>query len=342
MVQSLLDSKNETERARLFDEIIRMRTAPLVRKILRQRLGFYLNLDGHNPNNPEAEDLSNEILLSLEQRLRDLMAEPEKYPIDDYRQCVINVATDACQNFIRAKSDPRVRLKNNLLGVIGRHSEFKVWKGNDGLSLCGFATWEGRRISIAASERLAWLKENPESFKSKRFTYQSLQKAPYAKLIAEIFQWLGDPIRFEDLVELVPRFRQINDQPAEPIEPAEKQEELQLAEPASPSSDGPEKRLTTKQLWEEVKQLPPKSRLVLCLSPVGEECEDLWDLLLTTDAVSLSELADGLEIPLEQITNIWLEAPMDSKTLADYLGTTTSQVNKWRFQAVKYLRERNV
>jgi hypothetical protein len=33
---------------------------------------------------------------------------------------------------------------------------------------------------------------------------------------------------------------------------------------------------------------------------------------------------------------------MDSQTLADYLGATTSQVNKWRFQAVKRLRERYV
>jgi hypothetical protein len=151
MVQSLLDSQHEVERARLFDEIIRVQTAPPVRKILRQRLGFYLNLEGHNPNHPEAEDLYNEILMSIEQRLQDLRAEPGKYPIDDYRQYVIGVATDKCQDFLGAKSDPRARLKNNLHGMISRHSEFKVWKNDDGLSLCGFATWEGRRISIAAS-----------------------------------------------------------------------------------------------------------------------------------------------------------------------------------------------
>jgi hypothetical protein len=74
--------------------------------------------------------------------------------------------------------------------------------------------------------------------------------------------------------------------------------------------------------------------------PIG--FEDLWDLLLAADAVTLAELADGLEIPLEQITEIWLRGPMDSRTLADYLGATTSLVNKWRFQAVKHLRERYV
>ncbi len=349
MLQSLLDSKNEMERARLLDEMIRMRTAPLVRIILRQRLGFSISLDGHSPNYPEAEDLYNQILLSLEQRLRDMLAEPEKCPIDDYKQCVISVATDECQNFLRTKSNPRARLKNNLRGMISRHSEFKVWEDNNGRSLCGFAAWEGRRISIASSERLAWLKENPESFKSARSTYKSLQKAPYPKLVAEIFHWLEDPIGFEDLVELVPLFRQIKEQPAEPTEPAQKHQELQLADPASqvgdrlekpPAGDGLEMKIRLKQLWEGVKQVPPESRLILCLSPVGEECEDLWDLLLTTDVVSLTGLAGGLEIPLEQIIEIRQQAPMDSKTLADYLGVTTSQVNRWRFQAAQHLRER--
>jgi hypothetical protein len=319
---------------------MQMRSAPLVRKILRQRLGFYLDLDGRSAGNPEAEELYNGILLSLKQRLRNLAAEPGKSPIDDYRQYVGNLANDECQSVLRAKSSPDARLKNNLLGLIRRHSEFKVWKNADGLSLCGFDSWEGRRISIASSERLARLKENPESFNSKRITYKGLQKAPYTKLIAEIFHWLGDPVAFDDLVELVALMRPINDQPAETIELAEKDQALQPVEPAAPAGAGSEKKLTTKQLWEEFKQLPPKSRLALCLSPVGEECEDLWDLLLTTDDISLSELADGLEIPLEQIMKIWAQAPMNSIMLADYLGATTSEVNQWRFQAVKQLRER--
>ncbi|MGH9768987.1 MAG: hypothetical protein ACREAB_16275 [Blastocatellia bacterium] len=314
----------------------------MIRKILRQRLGFYINLDGHSPNNPEAEGLYNKILLSLAGRLRDLLAEQEQFLIDDYRQCVISVATGECQNFIRAKSDPRERLKKHLRGMIRRHGEIKVWEDDDGRSLCGFAAWEGRRISIASSKRLALLKENPESFKSKRFTYKGMQKAPYAKLIAEIFEWLGDPIGFEDLVELIPLFRPIKNQPAESIEPAEKHQEPQLAAPAPQAGDGLEKKMLMKQLWERVKQLPPKYRVTLCLSPVGEECENLWDLLLTNDVISLAELANDLEIPLDLITEVWAQAPMDSKTLADYLGATTSQVNKWRFQAVKHLRERYV
>lgn len=342
MVQVLLDATNETERARSFDELIRTRTAPLVRKIIQQRFGFYINPDGHSLNNPEAEDLYNDILLGLTKRLGHMLAEPERFPIDDYRQCVIDVATVECENFERAKTDPHARLRNNLRGMFRRHSEFKVWEDAYGRSLCGFVAWEGRRISIASSDRLARLKEHPESFKSKKLSYKNLLKAPYPKLVAEIFNWLGDPIEFEDLVDLVPLFRPLIDQPAEPIEPGENHREFQLPDPAPEEEDESENRMRMKQMWEEIKQLPPKSRLILCLSPFGEECEDLWDLLLAADVISLAELAEGLEIPLEQLTKILRQTPMDTQMLADFLGVTTSQVNKWRLQAVRQLQERNV
>src|SRR5215475_13985771 len=123
MAQVLLDAKNETERARSFDEIFRTRTAPLVRIILRQRLAFNINPDGRSLNNPEAEDLYNDILLGLTKQFGHLLAEPERFPVDDHRRCVIDVATTACQNFERAKSIPRARLRNNLRGLIRRHNE---------------------------------------------------------------------------------------------------------------------------------------------------------------------------------------------------------------------------
>jgi hypothetical protein len=345
MMQPSLDTTTETEQTRSFDEITRTETAPLLRKILWQRLGFYVNPDGRSPNNPAAEELYNRILLSLTQRMDRLLAEPERFPTAEYRHRVISLASDECQNFLRARSEPDARLKHYLGGMLRRRHEFKIWNDADGRALCGFAAWEGRRISIASSERLAWLRENPESFKSPKHTYKSLQKAPYPELIAEVFQLSGDPIGFEDLAEVIPLFRpvspQIPEQPAEPIEGTENAPEHQGAAAAAPAGGGLEKKERLKQLWVAIKQLPPESRLTLCLSPFGRECEDLWDLLLATDAVSPAELAEGLDLSWEQITELRQQAPLDTKTLANnYLGTTASQVNQWRRQAANQLRER--
>jgi hypothetical protein len=232
IAQVPLDAKNKTERERSFDELIRTQTAPLVRELLQQQLGLSIDPDGRSLNDPEAEDLYNDILLGLKKRLELMLAEPKRFPIDDYRQCVIDAATEECQNFERAKSDPQARMKNYLRGVIRRHNEFKLWEDAAGRFLCGFAAWEGRRISIASSDRLARLKEHPESFKSKKVTYKNLLKAPYPTLVAEIFNWLGDPIEFKDLVDLVPLFRPLSDRPTEPVKPVETPREFQLPDPA--------------------------------------------------------------------------------------------------------------
>ena len=340
ILQYLLDSQDEAERKRRFDEIILVHTVPLVRGILGERLGFYLNPSGKSRSNPEAEDLYHQIMLKLIQRLSDLQAAPEKYAINDYRRYVSSVASNECNSYLRGRSRARARLKNNLRMLISRRKEFKIWKRDDRTSLCGFAAWEGRSISTASSKRLARLKEAPETFTSAGFASEDPQQVPYTKLIAEILQWLGGPIELEDLVELVAMFRRVQDQPAESIEAAEEQQGFQLADPTPRTDARLESKEIVRKLWEEIKQLPPNYRIAFCLGPVGEENDDLWDLLLTAEVISLSELAEGLEISLEKLVEIWPRLPMDSKKLAEYLGATRSQVKKWRFRAVERLRER--
>lgn len=56
-LQSKLKSANEAEREQLLSEMLFQVAAPLIRKVLRQRLGFYVNHRGANPQQPEAENL---------------------------------------------------------------------------------------------------------------------------------------------------------------------------------------------------------------------------------------------------------------------------------------------
>src|SRR5262249_40671380 len=271
ILQVLWDSQDEMEREHLFDEIILMQGAPIARKILRQRLGFCIAPDGSNSNHPDARDLHSKILLKLSQQLRELQAGleknlPETITMEDYKQFFSKVATDECLNYLRVKFQPRARLKNNLRGLLRRHREFKVWEDDDRVCLCGFAAWEGRRISIASSARLARLRENPELLKAGKFTKKSLQEEQFTKFIAEIFHWLGDQIEFDDLVELVAvfLFRKADDRPAESIESAEEDHRLLFTDATPRSDEHFAKQEMLSKLWEEVKQLPPNYRLILC------------------------------------------------------------------------------
>jgi DNA-directed RNA polymerase specialized sigma24 family protein len=340
MLQCLLDSQDEAERKRCLDEIIVTHTGPLVRGILGEKLGFFLDQSGRWRGSPDAEDLYDQILLNLIQRLNDLQADPKIYAINNYRQFVISATLNACHSYLRGKSRSRSRLKNNLRALITRHKDFKIWKGSDRMSLCGFAAWEGKAVSAASSWRLAQLNETPETFTSKKFGNQDLLKVPHTKLIAEILRWVGGPIEFEDLVKLVALFQKIQDYPLESIEASDEQHGLQIADPTPASDMRLENQEMVRRIWEEVKQLPSNYRVALCFSRAGKENDDFWNLLLTTGAISLDELAAGLEMSLAELARLWLRLPMDNEKLAAYLGATRSQVIKWRFRALERLRER--
>src|SRR5262245_46522006 len=137
MLKCVLDSKVEAERGRLLDEIILAQSAPLVRKVLRQRLSLYISHSGTNPNNPDAEDLYQEIIARLLQRLKDWIGGPDDHPIQNYRNLVITITVDACNDYLRGKAPARARLKNSLRDLLVRHRDFKTWKGENRKQLCG-------------------------------------------------------------------------------------------------------------------------------------------------------------------------------------------------------------
>ncbi len=332
MLQSWLDSHDDAERARLFDEIILARTAPLVRRVLRQRLGVYLNPDGTNPSHPEGADLYQRILLKLIHRLRELQAAPERNPIHEYKRFVISVAINECNSHLRGKSQARTSLKNSLRMLLRRHPEFHLWKVGERRAVCGFASWEEK----APPARLARLKENPELLLSTRLAGEDPQEMPLAKLLAEIFRWLEGPIPFEDLVELVAALRKVKEPPVESIDAAEGV----LADPAPRADEQLERRAQAQKLWEAIRELPLNYRRTVCLSAIGREEEEVWELLLASGVVSIESLAEGLELSIEEWMRIWLLTPLGNEALASWLGATRSQVIKWRFRALEQLRGR--
>lgn len=340
MLRALLDSQDETERKRLFEELILVQIAPLVRSILRRKLGYSMNPDGSHPSHADAGDLYQQILLSLVARLRDFLDNPAQHPIEDHKKFTISVVTNECNSYLRGRSPERARLKNNLRMILHRHRELASWKGEDFTTICGWKAWKGQPVSAHASYRLAQLKQDPDEFTATRFAGEDLQSVSYARLMAEIFNWLGGPVALDELVVLIAMFRKVKDYPPESIDAADEHPDLQLADPRPRADQNLERQEWARHLWDVIRSMQLNYRRTLCLSPVGEESEEVWDLLIRSGAVSIDELAESLEIPLTEFMNLWLLLPMESAALAEYFGTTRKQVNKWRFRATEQLRDR--
>ena len=75
-----LTAPDEEDRQRHLDELLTIRAAPLIRQVLRRRLGFYVSAQGTNENNQDAEDLYQEAMTRVVQVLHQLQSSPGSNP----------------------------------------------------------------------------------------------------------------------------------------------------------------------------------------------------------------------------------------------------------------------
>src|SRR5262249_24448869 len=134
-----LNAKDERERQPHLDELLTLRAAPMIRQVLRRRLGFYVSAQGINENNQDAQDLYQEAMRRVVQELNQLQSSAGAN-IENFELYVSRLATNACIDFLRAKSPVRTRLKYRLRDLLNRHKDFASWE-QDGEILCGLASW---------------------------------------------------------------------------------------------------------------------------------------------------------------------------------------------------------
>ena len=115
--------------------------------------------------------------------------------------------------------------------------------------------------------------------------------------------------------------------------------ELRLTESYMRADSALEARELLTRLWRVLKDLPAKQRDTFCLNLGGESAADCFSLLLEARIVTLPKLAEVLDRSLEQLIHLRSRALMDIATIAVELNATRSLVRKWRFHAIRRLKE---
>src|SRR6266568_9547646 len=161
-----LKASDESERQHHLDELLIVYAGPVVRRTLRQRLGFHVNQLGVNPYNPDAEDLYHEIIAKIIEVLTALPTS-SRTEIEDFEKYVGRIAINACLDYIRIKSPARTRLKYSLREILSRKSEFVLWKSEEEF-LCGLKACSKERERIS-SQRLAEIERDLPTFRTTRF-----------------------------------------------------------------------------------------------------------------------------------------------------------------------------
>jgi RNA polymerase sigma factor (sigma-70 family) len=329
-----LTADDDRDRQQQLDELVTLRAAPLIRKVLRRRLGFYVNAQGINEKNPDAEDLYQEALTRVIQVLNQLHSSSTVTDIENFEGYVSRVATNICMDFLREKSPARTRLKDTLRDLFRRHGDLVSWE-YEGEILCGFAAWRNTRKSTFSDQDTRELETKLEMFRSVRFADEDVSVASLSQVLAELFDWIGGPVDIDTLVRMVAYLLNIKDQQFESFD------ETDVYFPASAQTGESHVRANEllARLWHTITALPAEQRDAFAFGFEDEAGQDLFTVLLDAGIVTWSELADGMERSVEEIVKLRMRMPMDGATAAEVIGAERKNVWKWRYRAIRTLKK---
>lgn len=338
VLRALTETTNELEVKRLRDELLLGHAAPVIRQTLRQRLRLHGGSSNYHP--PDAEDLFNDVIVRLIEKLSELRAHPTKRGIRNFSLYVARVAANACNDYLRVRKQERHRLKHKLRNLLDRHPDFRVWKGENNAIFCGLAAWDSLDSALIQSVSPKQTEEVLEKLRSIIFTKKAPQDLPLSKVAVETLRLIGQAVELEQLVQIIADFQGVKDRLPESLDVAESGLSQRLTDTSPRSDTLIEGRESLRQYWEEVKKLPTDQRNTICLSFEDESGEDLFSLLVDAGIATIPELAAEFGLSSEQFDELWMRIPMlDNLELAEHLGATRQQVSLWRFRAQSRLRK---
>ncbi|MCS3917806.1 hypothetical protein Q2T83_14995 [Fervidibacter sacchari] len=289
----------------------------------------------------DAEDLLNNVLAALIERFRQWKERPQSAPTDYLPNYIVRLTLNIIALYWRQQSPHYHQLRNKLLYLLeGRGSVkmFALWDGNaPGEQLCGFFDWRGK--PRCQSERYWIWCSDPHRFVVEALPYGTdPQKLDMAELLAHVFNWVGGPMEFDDLLAGLQELLGIqsivihSDNP-DGIEWGEEVEGL--AEVERRVIDAEEKALFTMQLWEGLKRLPVNQRRAFLLHFDRE----VWETFISHGCCTWRGIAELLEMSIGEVKELVARLPLSDEEIARMLKLPDRQkVINLRHAAFKSLK----
>ena len=315
----------------LLSNLITVHADPVIKGVIR----FKLRLSSfRETQREEADDIHQEVVLQLVAQLQRFRKFPSDHPITDLRGMAAVIAHRTCSRWMRRQFPERHALKNRLHYLLTRQRGFALWQDGDGKQLAGFAAWQ-QTNQLQSTKTLGDVEKLPAQLRA----YKSDKPQQLAETLASIFNYLGGPIEFDELVTGVAAIQGISDQP---IEWLADDDEVAF-EPAAPEPDPAwrvEKKFFLQRLWEELRLLPVNQRAALLLNLKDASGFGSITLFPATGIATLRQLAEALEWSPEKLAEMWNDLPIEDTRIAELIGLTRQQVINARKSARERLARR--
>lgn len=336
-----LQATDESERQRHLDELILHQAGPLVMYTLRQKLDLHIDPDGKNASHADAEDLYQEIITRIIQKLIDLRTAPAGNEIEHFRQYASRAAANACMDRLRSKRPVRRQLKDSIRYAVTKHPDLAIWRADRGYE-CGLAGWLDLDQRSTSRRPRIGIEEELNDFRYSLFSHEDVTKISLTRLLAELFDWIDGPVELDRLVEIVATLLKLEIE-VNPVTLIDEDRagflESRIGRMSPSNSSALDALHLLRRLWESAKRLPAEQRDSFSFYFQDENGNDLFSLLIEAGIVTLPQLAREFGRSVQEIRRLRPRLPMDGDTVAAELDTSAGQANTWRYRAVKRLKK---
>jgi DNA-directed RNA polymerase specialized sigma24 family protein len=322
LLEPLLLSNSDAQTDAFLSQLITECLQPVIKRVIRYKLLF----NTHNAAEAaEADDIQQEVTVQLLGALQKFCQQPRAHSIGDVRGLAAVIAHRACARWMRRQFPERHAFKNRVYYLLTRQSGFDLWQNEKRKLMAGFAAWQGQQ-KAAATGRLKSLSDDPGLLAQIMLLQPGRQQADSAAIVAQIFNYLGGPVEFDELISTLADLLRIRDQPVESTDQDENAIALSAAAGATDTAWQVEKRIFLKRLWEEIRQLPLHQKAALLLNLKDDEGRGCISLFPAAGIADVRHLAETLQMSEEDFSELWNELPLDDARIAELLRLTRQQV----------------
>jgi RNA polymerase sigma factor (sigma-70 family) len=340
ILDPFLSSKDAAQSERQLARLLEDHAESRIKGIVGARLhSYFKNYERH----PDFEDIYSEVKTKIVTFLKELKEGPATRPCKDFRGYVAAITHNACHDYLRQMYPARTRLYKQIRDLLSAHPDFAIWRQNDEKGrndwVCGFAPWQGARVSSKTADWIQRFYENRAEMSDSLSKGRDIHLMELDDLLAAVFNHIGRPISVEDVVSVIADIKGVKDLPSISFDSDGNDLAQDLSDSKLRIDSILEMREPLKRFWEALRLLPRDEFKVYTLYARDSSGEDIITLFLATRIVTEAEIAQLLEISIDQFRDLWLNRlPLDNESIAHELGIKIERVYKLRFQAGKRLK----
>jgi hypothetical protein len=312
------------DEAAILERLMAETAAPLVKRVVRRRF-----FNARDTGAEDQEDVCADATTAIVARVQAMRRSGEPNTVQDFEAYVAGVAGHASTRFFLARSPQRVLLRNRLRYVLTTDRRFRIWLSDHGLWFC-----------CLPGENPATAVLSDADVEKCRATLSAtaLPEGRLQELVKQIFDVARGAMELTALTSLAADSLGMTDRRSEMEDISDT-----MAAKETSIADHAEMKQSVRFVWSEVCELPVEQRRALLLNPgpgggAGQSA-GAW-LVADLGIATLRGVAEALEMPAEELADMWNRLPLSDNEIAERFGLDRQQVIHLRSAARQRLNRK--